>query len=68
MKKGIVIISLLLTSCQFNIGKDDYLDGCTEGSRRFIEMSIRQALPIEQLRELRKICDTFYEDERISRR
>jgi len=68
MKKGIILIALLITSCKLNLGKADYIDGCTEGSRRFIEMTVRQALPLEQLRELRKICDTFYEDERFSKR
>jgi len=65
MKKIILVLSFLFTSCipdKINLERRGFIEGCVQGSKGFIQMTIRRELPYEQVKELRKICIKIYED------
>mgnify|MGYP003146216013 CR=1 FL=1 len=67
MKKFVLVFSLLITSCNLlpdkvNIERRGFIEGCTEGSKKFIQIATRRLLPYEQVEELKRICAVIYND------
>lgn len=67
MKKFVLVIAFLVTSCNLipdkvNIERRGFIQGCAEGSKKFIQIATRRLLPYEQVEELKRICAVIYSD------